>query len=76
MLESYQRCSGRGIVVDECNRHCTCSYGQLRSCKRIRYEFNSMSRNGKLQYVKTLIKLTTDSSYKPRYENFIRIHSR
>ena len=72
----YRVCMGTDVVYDECNRRCECNYGYISNCKRVRKEFNSISLTEKKLYIETFVKLTTDPVFKPRYDEFINLHSK
>lgn len=62
-------------VVDECDRQCTCSFGQLINCCRVRKEFRlSLTLAERLRYVNTIRLVSTTQPYRTTYETLMRKH--
>ena len=74
--EPVTACKGRGTVLDECNRECSCVNGIMVDCFRVRREFTTYSKEEKKRYLQAYYKITTEEPLKSRFIKFIKIHAK
>lgn len=60
--------------MDECGRRCKCERGRLVKCCRLRKEFLDMSRQERIRYINAVKTVSTNPTYKERYEALLTIH--
>ena len=73
---STSECSEEGdSVLDECGQECTCVNGRYTNCCRVRPDYAAMTTTEKLRYINTVLLVTTDAHYKPRYEALVATYT-
>ena len=69
-----EQCTGYGTQYDRCGRRCTCSYGRLVDCCRVRKEWRSMTQVERCRYVTVVHTVSTTQPWKSCYDELIKIH--
>lgn len=59
---------------DKCGQRCDCIRGRLVNCVRIRKEFTSLSLRERRRYIQTILKASTDPTFKNDYDRLINDH--
>ena len=58
-------------TADRCGRRCQCVNGRLINCCRVRKDYAELSSAERLAYIDTVLTVTSDPIYKPRYDNLV-----
>ena len=74
VLDLSKKCVHGTTVFDACGRRCRCENGKFVKCCRLRKEFTDMSYIERVRYINTVKTASTNSAYKPTYDNLLTLH--
>lgn len=69
-------CRHGSTAYNSCGERCTCHFGRLINCIRIRKEFTAMSKEERRRYISTIKTASTGQRFRRDYENLINMHQR